>query len=52
MENYPFHPFYPFLSKALIFISCCDLSLDSSQGDGSNKGPQHMFLWKNKKNYP
>ena len=30
----------------------CDPSLEPSCRDGSNEGSQHMFLLKNKKNYP
>ena len=29
---------------------CCDPSLEPSHRDGSNEGPQHMFLLRNKKN--
>ena len=29
---------------------CCGYSLEAPWGGGSNKYPQHMFLWRNQKN--
>ena len=41
-------------SKIIFLISQrkCDLSLESSQRDGSNDGSQNMFLWRNIASYP
>ena len=36
----------------LITIACCGYSLELPQRGGSNEYPQHMFLWRNKQNYP
>ena len=46
---------YPYLvCKKFIFLHkniFCDPSLEPSSPDGSNEGPQHMFVLRNKKNY-
>ena len=34
--------------KKFLFLNeniCCDPSLEPSQRDGFNEGPQYMFLW-------
>ena len=31
---------------------CCGYSLEAPRRGASNEYPEHMFLWRNKKNYP
>ena len=40
--------FSPVLHKNI----CCGYSLETPHRGTSNEYPQHMFLWRNKKNYP
>ena len=40
--------FSPVLHKDI----CCGFSLESSRRGDSNEQPKHMFLWRNKQNYP
>ena len=49
LKEYPHNIFfYFFLHKNI----CCGYSLEVPQQCASNEYPHHMFLWRNKKNYP